>query len=113
MQRARRTRTGRPGIDRQYQLNELVYAQGGLAPLHLAARQGYMESVQAVIKAGADVNQLTAGDKSSPLLVATINGHFDVARYLLDHGADPNLASDNGATPLYAAMNVEWAPKSL
>jgi ankyrin repeat protein len=104
---------GRPGIDRQYQLNELVYAQGGLAPLHLAARQGYMESVQAVIKAGADVNQLTDGDKSSPLLVATINGHFDVARYLLDHGANPNLASDNGATPLYAALNVEWAPKSL
>jgi len=104
---------GRPGIDRQYQLNELVYAQGGLAPLHLAARQGYMDTVQAVVKAGADVNQLTVGDKSSPLLIATINGHFDVARYLLDHGADPNLASENGATPLYGALNVEWAPKSL
>jgi uncharacterized protein len=104
---------GRPGIDRQYQLNELVYAQGGLAPIHLAARQGYMATVQAVIKAGADVNQLTAGDKSTPLLVATINGHFDVAKYLLDHGANPNLASENGATPLYAALNVEWAPKSL
>jgi ankyrin repeat protein len=104
---------GRAGIDRQYQLNELVYAQGGLAPIHLAARQGYMETVQAVIKAGADVNQLTAGDKSSPLLIATINGHFDVATFLLDRGADPNLASENGATPLYGALNVEWAPKSL
>jgi uncharacterized protein len=104
---------GKAGIERQYQLNELVYAQGGLAPLHLAARQGYMDTVQAVIKAGADVNQLTAGDKSSPLLIATINGHFDVAKYLLDHGADPNLASENGATPLYGALNVEWAPKSL
>ena len=104
---------GKAGIERQYQLNELVYAQGGLAPLHLAARQGYMDTVQAVIKAGADVNQLTAGDKSSPLLIATINGHFDVAKYLLDHDADPNLASENGATPLYGALNVEWAPKSL
>jgi uncharacterized protein len=104
---------GKAGIERQYQLNELVYAQGGLAPLHLAARQGYMDTVQAVLKAGADVNQLTAGDKSSPLLIATINGHFDVAKYLLDHGADPNLASENGATPLYGALNVEWAPKSL
>ncbi|OLC81617.1 MAG: hypothetical protein AUH72_08985 [Acidobacteria bacterium 13_1_40CM_4_65_8] len=104
---------GRAGIDRQYQLNELVYAQGGLAPLHLAARQGYMDTVQAVIKAGVDVNQLTAGDKSTPLLIATINGHFDVAKYLLDRGADPNLASENGATPLYGALNVEWAPKSL
>jgi ankyrin repeat protein len=104
---------GKAGIDRQYQLNELVYAQGGLAPIHLAARQGYMNTIQAVLDAGADVNQLTTGDKSSPLLVATINGHFDVAKFLLDHGADPNLASENGATPLYGALNVEWAPKSL
>jgi len=104
---------GRAGIDRQYQLNELVYAQGGLAPIHLAARQGYLGTIQAVLDAGADVNQLTTGDKSSPLLIATINGHFDVAKYLLDHGADPNLASENGATPLYGALNVEWAPKSL
>ena len=104
---------GRAGIDRQYQLNELVYAQGGLAPIHLAARQGFMDTVQAIIKAGADVNQLTAGDKSSPLLIATINGQFDVAKFLLDRGADPNLASENGATPLYGALNVEWAPKSL
>ena len=105
---------GKAGIDRQFQLNELVYAQGGLAPLHLAARQGYMDTVRALIDAGADVNQLTVGDKSSPLLVATINGHFDVAKVLLlDRRADPNLASENGATPLYAALNVEWAPKSL
>jgi uncharacterized protein len=104
---------GRAGIDRQYQLNELVYAQGGLAPIHLAARQGFMETVQAVMKAGADVNQLTAGDRSSPLLIATINGHFDVAKFLLDRGGNPNLASENGATPLYGALNVEWAPKSL
>src|SRR5262245_63418932 len=104
---------GKPGIDRQYQLNELVYAQGGLAPIHLAARQGYMDTVRAVIEAGADVNQLTTGDKSTPLLIATINGHFDVAKYLLEHGGDPNLASENGATPLYAVLNVEWAPKSL
>jgi uncharacterized protein len=104
---------GRAGIDRQYQLNELVYAQGGLAPIHLAARQGYMNTIQAMLDAGADVNQLTSGDKSSPLLVATINGHFDVAKYLLDRGADPNLAAENGATPLYGALNVEWAPKSL
>jgi ankyrin repeat protein len=104
---------GKAGIDRQYQLNELVYAQGGLAPLHLAARQGYTDTVKAVLDGGADVNQLTAGDKSSALLIATMNGHFDAAKYLLDRGADPNLASENGATPLYDVINCEWAPKSL
>ncbi len=103
----------RPGIDRQYQLNELVSAQGGLTPLLYAVRQGYVESAEALLEAGADVNQACAGDQTSPLLMAVINGHFDLAQKLLEKGANPNLASDNGATPLYGALNVEWAPKAL
>jgi ankyrin repeat protein len=103
----------RPGVDRNYQLNELVRAQGGLTPLLYACRQGYTESVDALLQAGAPVNQVSAGDQTSPLLLAIINGHFDLAMRLLDAGADPNLAADNGAAPLYAALNVEWAPKSL
>jgi ankyrin repeat protein len=104
---------GKAGIDRNYQLNELVYTQGGMTPLLLASRQGYAESARALLDAGADINQVSAGDKTSPLLIATLNGHFDLAKNLLDHGADPMLASENGATPLYAALNCEWAPKSL
>jgi ankyrin repeat protein len=102
-----------PGVDRNYQLNELVAAQGGLTALLFAARQGYTESVQALITAGADVNQVSAGDQTSPLLIATINGQFDLARLLLDKGANPKAASENGVTALYAALNCEWAPKAL
>ena len=72
------------GVDRNYQLNELVAAQGGLTPLLLAAREGHIEPAQALLDAGADVNQASAGDKTSPLLIATINGHFDLAKLLLD-----------------------------
>jgi ankyrin repeat protein len=56
---------------------------------------------------------VSAGDHTSPLLIATLNGHFDLARLLLERGADPNLASDAGATPLYATLNVQWSAKSL
>ena len=102
-----------PGVDRSYQLNELVLAQGGLTPLLFAVRQGYTESVASLLKVGAPINQVCAGDKTSPLMMAVINGHFDLAQMLLEKGADPALAADNGATPLYAALNVEWAPKAL
>ncbi|MGH9391113.1 MAG: ankyrin repeat domain-containing protein [Vicinamibacteria bacterium] len=92
---------------------QLVANQGGMTALHLAARQGYLETVKTLLDAGADVNVASAGDKTSPLLIATINGRFDVGTVLLDRGADPNLASEAGATALYAAINVTWAPKAL
>ena len=55
---------------------------------------------------------MSAGDGTSPILMATINGHFDLALRLLERGADPNLASYAGATPLFTALNTHWAPKA-
>lgn len=90
----------------------LVGTQGGLTPLLLAAREGHDDATLALIKGGADINQQSAADKTSPMLIAMINGHFDLAMRLFDTGADPNLTSEAGATPLYAALNMHWAPKS-
>jgi ankyrin repeat protein len=101
------------GVNRQYNYTELVGFWGGLAPMHLAARQGEIESVKALLDAGADVNQRGAGDPVTPMLIATMNGHFDIAKFLLDKGADPNLAQTNGVAPLYAALNCQWAAKAL
>src|SRR5688572_3072988 len=112
--------TGRPqqqqpgggvaGVTRGYRYNELIGTQGGLTALHFAARQGSAAAARALVEAGADVNMPSPGDKATPLLVALINGHFDLAAMLLDSGADPNLVSDAGVSPLYAALNVQWAP---
>ena len=66
----------------------------------------------ALLDGGADINQVTPADKTTPLLLATINGHYDLAKALVARGANPNLASDAGATPLYAVINKEWAPSS-
>ena len=41
----------------------------------------------------------------TPLLTATQNRHYKLAAWLLDHGADPNLANKGGWTPLYLATD--------
>jgi ankyrin repeat protein len=109
----RRGFMGAPGIERPYFYNELIDTQGGHTALILAARGGYTDAVKTLVAAGADVNHISAGDNTSPMLIAAINGHFDLARWLLDQGADPNAAASNGVTPLYAALNVTWAPRAL
>lgn len=91
---------------------QMVGFQGGLTALHLAVREGQTETVLALLDTKADINKRTPADNTTPLLLATINGHYDLAKLLLEHGADPNLASDAGATPLYAVINKEWAPTS-
>ncbi len=101
------------GLTRGMLYNELIGAQGGLSALHFAARQGAFTTVKTLVDSGANVNQLSPADQMSPLLIATINGHFDLASYLIDHGADVNAATIGGATPLYAALNVQWAPKAF
>jgi uncharacterized protein len=101
------------GVTRPFNYNELISKHGGLTPLQFAARQGAMRVVETLVTAGANVNQQGAGDQTTALVIACINGQFDVANYLLDHGANPNLASVGGVTPLYAAINVQWQPRSF
>ncbi len=93
--------------------SDIVGKQGGMTALHYAVREGHFETVKALLAAGADIDGRTEGDESTPLVVATINGHYDLAAYLLEQGADPNLASEDGVAPLYATIANRWAPKAL
>jgi ankyrin repeat protein len=43
---------------------------------------------------------------------AIINGHYDVAGFLVDKGADPNLFDKTGRAALYAAVDMHTMPAS-
>lgn len=104
---------GGPDLPRPPYRETLVGATGGMTALLHAAREGHSEAALALLNGGADVNQVSGGDKTSSLLIATLNGQFDVAMLLIEHGADPNLvANTDGAGPLFATLQTQWAPKS-
>jgi ankyrin repeat protein len=92
---------------------DLVGEQGGLTALHYAARDGRIEALELLLASGAAIDRQTLGDGSTALLIATINGNYDLALRLLERGADPNFVSEDGAGPLFATLNNRWAPKAL
>jgi ankyrin repeat protein len=47
-------------------------------------------------------------DGQTPFLRAALSGDITLMRTLLDHGADPNLGTNDGATPLMAAAGINW-----
>jgi ankyrin repeat protein len=77
------------------------------------ARQGYIEAAEALLDGGAKIDQQNAGDGTSPLLTAIINGQFDTAMMFINRGANPNIvAKNNGVSPLWAAANTPWQPRT-
>ncbi len=98
--------------ERPLSYGERVDKWGGLTPLLHAIRQGHDSATMVLLENGADINQVSAGDQTSPLLMATVNGQFDLALKLLHLGADPNLASTSGTAPLFATIERRWGSKS-
>jgi ankyrin repeat protein len=78
--------------------------RGGLTALHFAVREMDMDSVKALVEAGADVNQVSEFGWT-PLLTATQNRSYQIGAYLLERGADPNIANEGGWNPLYIATD--------
>jgi ankyrin repeat protein len=83
---------------------------GGMTALLVAARDGQKDAASALLDAGGDINQTSDTDHATPLILALINGHYDLAQLLLERGADPKLATSDGLGPLFALIDVQWAP---
>ena len=77
---------------------------GGLTALLYAARDGCYDCVEALIAKGADVN-LPTPEGVTPLMIALDNDNNDIAKLLLDHGANPGVWDWYGRTALYIAVD--------
>jgi ankyrin repeat protein len=72
---------------------------GGFTALMWAARNGFEDTVTRLVKGGADMS-LTNGDGATALVIAIDNDRFDMAKTLVDLGANVNDGS------LYMAVEM-------
>ncbi|MCJ7528980.1 MAG: quinoprotein dehydrogenase-associated putative ABC transporter substrate-binding protein [Methyloceanibacter sp.] len=98
--------------------------QEGFRPMPLAIAESKYEAAKALMEAGADVNALSGADDLTPLMIAAgqtnpaegamfVPGSTrptDIARGLLDHGANVNEQSKNGVTALMIAATHNNSP---
>lgn len=82
------------------------HPSGGFTALMFATRNGHSDVVEALIKGGADP-KLTNADGATATIVAIVNDRFDLAKELLDLGADPNDGS------LYWAVDMHDGTKDM
>ena len=73
---------------------------GGLTALQFAARNGSLEAVEALLAAGADASAEEPMYNLTALQLAIVNGHYTLAKRLIDHG----VGVDDGS--LYLAVDT-------
>ena len=90
-----------------------THSVDGFTPLGLAAFFGHPQTVSALLAGGAHVNLASSeAMKMTPLGSAIAAQQNDIARTLIEYGADVNAKAENDLTPLHTAAargNLEMA----
>lgn len=81
-----------------------VLAQDNM-DLYIAANDGDLSKVRELTQQGYDVNVIcpTICSGWTPVMIASANGHFEIVKFLLEHGANPNAQNRFGRTPIMFA----------
>lgn len=88
--------------DAHYDIN--LKDKEGLRPIHKAAESGAQAALEWLIANGVDIDIYRLGKTKSdsrarfyqetPLYIAAVNDKWDSVRWLLEHGADPNVSGE-------------------
>jgi ankyrin repeat protein len=98
------------GAETSFQSAHSNFPKGGFTALHFAAQYGAGEMAALLADNGADL-QAAEPDGVTPLMMAIINGHYDVAAVLVLKGANVNAVDRSGRGALYHAVDMntlEW-----
>ena len=71
--------------------------------IHAAIINNDLESVKTLIASGSDINEKEPASGSSPLTTAAMMNRKEIARLLVEAGADLNQANNDGSTALHTA----------
>jgi uncharacterized protein len=94
--------------------NKESFSPDGFQPLHLAAFFGRPDALKVLLGSRVVLDSLSQnGLGVAPLHSALSNDHENIARELVFEGADVNLASTSGWTPLHYAAHLGNRPLAL
>jgi hypothetical protein len=71
--------------------------------IHTATLLGDLDAIKQHIKAESDLNVKEPAVGSTPLISAAVFGKTEIARALIEAGAEVNLKNNEGSTPLHSA----------
>ena len=75
----------------------------GCMSIQTAAHRGNLKEVERQLAWGVNVNNRHFFTRDTPLIEAAYNGHVEIVKLLIDHGADVNLKGEAWYGPLHAA----------
>lgn len=89
-----------------------AWAEDGFQPLGLACFFGHVEAARLLVARGAEVNsasrnQMTVMPLHSAAATEDPDARYEIAKILLEAGADPNAKQQDEFTPLLAADQHE------
>ncbi|KAF3912191.1 Ankyrin-2 [Orbilia brochopaga] len=74
-------------------------------PLHVAAMQGDIASMEVLLKHGANINAIDSRGRT-PLFRTVKRHNYQACKFLLEKGADPNVMSKHQQTALYRSIRA-------
>lgn len=85
--------------------SSIIFAQDGSDLINAIMYQDF-EKTKELVNKGVDINYQDKSYGSTALILACQYNFVDIAKFLIENGADLNLQANNGYTPLIAAASV-------